>query len=289
MSFDLLVNALIAGILLGGFYAAVTIGVSISFGILDIVNIAHPAFIILGSYIAYFVNTRLGIDPIVASIVMTPAFYALGAGIYQVYYESFEKHGRESLRGLSFFFGLLFVTEVMLVLVFGVDYRYVEARYIGPSWRLGVMDFPLRMLVPCLVALAMFAALQVFLSRTFTGRAIAAVAQDQLALRLMGASPARIKRIAFGISIATASIAGALLIVIQPVEPSVGREYIGRVFAICVLGGLGSLPGMVIGAMLLGILESFTATFYGPSWAPAVSFGVLLVTLALRPSGLLGR
>jgi len=289
VSFDLLVNALIAGILLGGFYAAVTIGVSISFGILDIVNIAHPAFIILGSYIAYFVNTRLGIDPIVASIVMMPAFYALGAGIYQVYYQSFEKHGRESLRGLSFFFGLLFVTEVMLVLVFGVDYRYVEARYIGPSWRLGVMDFPLRMLVPCLVALAMFAALQIFLSRTFTGRAIAAVAQDQLALRLMGASPARIKRIAFGISIATASIAGALLIVIQPVEPSVGREYIGRVFAICVLGGLGSLPGMVIGAMLLGILESFTATFYGPSWAPAVSFGVLLVTLALRPSGLLGR
>jgi len=289
VSFDLLVNALIAGILLGGFYAAVTIGVSISFGILDIVNIAHPAFIILGSYIAYFVNTRLGIDPIVASIVVMPAFYALGAGIYQVYYQSFEKHGRESLRGLSFFFGLLFVTEVMLVLVFGVDYRYVEARYIGPSWRLGVMDFPLRMLVPCLVALALFAALQVFLSRTFTGRAIAAVAQDQLALRLMGASPARIKRIAFGISIATASIAGALLIVIQPVEPSVGREYIGRVFAICVLGGLGSLPGMVIGAMLLGILESLTATFYGPSWAPAVSFGVLLVTLALRPSGLLGR
>src|SRR5215472_5172621 len=142
LSFDLLINALIAGILLGGFYAAVTLGVSISFGILDIVNIAHPAFIILGSYIAYIVNTRLGIDPIVISIAMLPVFYFLGAGVYQVYYESFE------LRGLSFFFGLLFVTEVMLILVFGVDYRYVEAPYIGPSWRLGVMDFPLRMLVP---------------------------------------------------------------------------------------------------------------------------------------------
>jgi branched-chain amino acid transport system permease protein len=146
LSFDLLINAVIAGILLGGFYAAVTIGVSISFGILDIVNIAHPAFIILGSYIAYIVNTRLGIDPIVISIVMMPVFYLLGAGIYQVYYESFERHGQESLRGLSFFFGLLFVTEVMLILVFGVDYRYVEAWYIGPSWHLGVMDFPLRML-----------------------------------------------------------------------------------------------------------------------------------------------
>jgi branched-chain amino acid transport system permease protein len=289
LTFDLLINALIAGILLGGFYAAVTLGISISFGILDIVNIAHPAFIILGSYIAYIINSRLGIDPILISVVMLPAFYLLGAGIYQVYYESFEKHGQESLRGLSFFFGLLFVTEVVLILVFGVDYRYVEAWYIGPSWRIGIMDFPLRMLVPCLVALAMFAALQLYLSRTFTGRAIAAVAQDQLALQLMAASPTRIKRIAFGISIATASIAGALLIIIQPVEPSVGREYIGRVFAICVLGGLGSLPGTVIGAMLLGIIESFTATFYGPSWAPAVAFGVLLLTLAFRPAGLLGR
>ena len=289
LSFDLLINALIAGILLGGFYAAVTLGVSISFGILDIVNIAHPAFIILGSYIAYIVNSRLGIDPIVVSVVMLPVFYLLGAGIYQVYYELFEKHGQELLRGLSFFFGLLFVTEVMLILVFGVDYRYVEAWYIGPSWHLGVMDFPLRMLVPCLAALALFAALQLFLSHTFIGRAISAVAQDQLALRLMGASPTRIKRIAFGISIATTSVAGALLIIIQPVEPSVGREYIGRVFAICVLGGLGSLPGTVIGAMLLGIIESFTATFYGPSWAPAVAFGVLLLTLAFRPAGLLGR
>ena len=140
-SFDLVINALIAGILLGGFYAAVTIGVSISFGILDIVNIAHPAFIILGSYIAYIVNTRLGIDPIVISVVMLPVFYLLGAGIYQVYYESFEKHGQDALRGLSFFFGLLFVTEVMLILVFGVDYRYVEAAYIGPTWRIGYLDF----------------------------------------------------------------------------------------------------------------------------------------------------
>jgi branched-chain amino acid transport system permease protein len=287
--FDLLINALVAGLLLGGFYAAVTIGVSISFGMLDIVNIAHPAFIILGSYIAYIVNTRLGVDPILVSIVVLPAFYALGALLYQVYYASFERYGQESLRGLAFFFGLLFVTEVALVLVFGVDYRNVEASYIGPSLHVGVVDLPLRLLVPCLVSLAMFGALGLYLTNTFMGRAIMAVAQDQLALRLMAASPVRIKRVAFAISIASAAIAGALLIVIQPVEPSVGREYIGRVFAICVLGGLGSLTGTLIGAMLLGIVESFTATFYGPSWAPAVAFGFLLVTLAIRPAGLFGR
>ena len=288
-SFDLLINAIVSGILIGGFYAAVTSGVSLSFGILDIVNIAHPAFIILGSYVAYIVNANFGIDPILAAIVATPAFYVLGAGIYQIYYVSFEKRGQESLRGLAFFFGLLFITEVTLILYFGVDYRYVEAPYIGPTWHIGTIDLPLRILVPCVVSLLLIAALQLILSRTFIGRAIMAVAQDPFALRLMAIDPTRIKRVAFGLSIATASLAGAFLIIIQPVEPSVGRQYIGRVFAICVLGGMNSLPGTVIAAMLIGIVESLTATFYGPSWAPAVSFGFLLLTLAVRPAGLLGR
>ena len=292
LSYDLLLNAVTAGILLGGFYAAVTVGVSIAFGILDIVNIAHPAFIILGAYAAYLANTQFGIDPIAASLIALPVFYGLGALIYQVYHLSFEKRGEEgqdSLRGLAFFFGILFITEVMLVLEFGVDYRYVKASYIEQTLHFGVVDLPLRMLVPCVMSLAMLAVLQIFLTRTFMGRAIMAVAQDQFALRLMAADPVRIKRVAFAISIATASLAGAFLIIIQPVEPSMGREYIGLVFAICVLGGLGSLAGTLIAAMLLGIAESFTATFYGPSWAPAVSFGLLLLTLAFRPSGIMGR
>jgi branched-chain amino acid transport system permease protein len=286
---ELLINAIIAGVLLGGFYIAVTVGVSISFGMLDIVNIAHPAFIILGSYLAYIVNSTFGLDPVLVGVLMLPFFYALGAAVYQVYYLSFEKRGQEALRGLAFFFGILFITEVGLILVFGVDYRYVEAAYIGPAIRFAFVDLPYRLLIPCVLAVVMLLVLELFLSRTFIGRAIKAVSQDQGALALMAADPIKIKRIAFGISIATAAIAGAFLIIIQPVEPSVGREYIGRVFAICVLGGLGSLPGTVIGAMLLGVVESITATFYGPSWAPAVSFGFLLLTLAFRPSGLLGR
>ena len=289
MDFTLLMNAVIAGLLLGVFYAAMTAGISISFGMLDVVNIAHPAFIILGSYIAYIVNANYGVDPIVVSILALPAFYALGAVVYQIFYISFEKRGQDSLRGLAFFFGLLFVTEVFLVLTFGVDYRTVDASYIGLSLRLGGVELPLRLLVPCVVALVMFAALQLFLGRTFIGRAVMAVSQDALALRLMAVDPTRIKRIAFGISIATASLAGAFLIIIQPVIPSVGRDYIGRIFAICVLGGLGSLPGTLIAALLLGVIESITSTFYGPSWAPAVSFGILLLTLAVRPSGLFGR
>jgi len=289
MSLDLLGNAIVSGLLLGGFYAAVTIGVSVSFGMLDIVNIAHPAFIILGSYIAYIANTALGMDPLLASVIAAPAFYLLGCIVYQVYFLAFERHGEESLRGLAFFFGLLFITEVVLVLVFGVDYRLVEASYIGPSLHLGPVDLPLRLLVPCLVGLLLVFGMQLFHARTFIGRAILAVAQDELALRLMAANPKRIKRIAFGLSIATASLAGAALIIIQPVEPSIGRDYIGRVFAICVLGGMGSFAGTLIAGIALGIVESLTATFYGPSWAPAVAFGFLLATLAIRPSGILGR
>jgi branched-chain amino acid transport system permease protein len=289
VSLGLLTNAVISGLLLGGFYAAVSIGVAISFGMLDIVNIAHPAVILLGSYVAFIGNTVFGIDPIVAAVILMPAFYLLGMAAYQVYYVAFERRDDQSLRGLSFFFGILFIAEVGLILGFGVDYRSVQAWYTQGNLNLFVVELPWRLLVPFLVGLVMVAALQVFLSRTFVGRAIQAVAQDQGALRLMAANPAKIKRIAFGLSFATAALAGAALIIIQPVEPSIGREYIGRIFAICVLGGLGSFPGMVIAAVTLGIVESLTSTFFGPSWAPAVAFGVLLVTLAVRPNGILGR
>src|SRR5579875_3140415 len=259
ISLDLAINALVAGLLLGGFYAAVTVGVTIAFGMLDIVNIAHPAFIMLGCYLAYLGARDLGLDPILGGIL--------------------------AMQGIAFFCGMLFVAEVGLILAFGVDYRFVEAPYIGPSLKFGIFELPLRMLVPFLCSLAMVALLQLYLSRSFIGRAILAVSQDRDALRLMAVDPIRIKRIAFG----TAALAGAFLIIIQPVQPSVGRDYLGRVFAICVLGGMTSFPGMVAGAILIGIVESLTATFYGPSWAPAVAFGFLLLALAVRPSGILGR
>jgi len=289
ISTALVLNAIVAGLLLGGFYAAVSVGISISFGMLDVVNIAHPAFIILGSYVAYTVHERFGIDPIAVSLVASPLYFLLGMAIYRIYYLCFERRGQESLRGLAFFFGILFITEVTLLLIFGVDYRLVETSYSSTTLRLGVVDFPLRLVVPFAVSMAMVVGLQLFLARTFFGRAVLAVAQDQLALRLMAIDPVRIKEYAFALSIATAGVAGAFLIVIQPVQPAIGREYIGLVFAVCVLGGLGSIWGTLLGALILGLAESFTSTFFGPSWAPAVSFGTLLLALAFKPSGLLGR
>jgi branched-chain amino acid transport system permease protein len=286
---DLLINALISGILLAGFYAAVSVGIGIAFGMLDVVNIAHPAFIVLGSYVAYFANQTLGADPIVTAFVLSPAFFLLGVIIYRIYYYAFERRGQESLRSLAFFFGILFITEVALILAFGVDYRLVNTLYSSTTWRVGFVDFPLRLVVPFAGSLALTLGLHFYLSRTFFGRSVLAVAQDPQALQLMGVNPRRVKELAFALSIATAGFAGAFLIVIQPVQPSLGRVYIGLVFAITVLGGLGSIAGTMVGAAILGIAESFTATFFGPSWSPAVSFGLLLAALAFRPTGLLGR
>ena len=289
LSVDLLSNALVAGILLGGFYAAVAIGLAISFGQLDIVNIAHPAFVIVGSYVAWKLNSRFGFDPVLIGVLATPLFFLVGVAMYRIYYAAFERTGQESLSGLAFFFGVMFILEVGIMLVYGVDYRLVAASYIGKSLHFGPVGVPFRMLVPFATSVVMTGGIWLYLSRTFMGRAILAVAQDSLALQLMGADPVRIKQFAFGLAIATTSIAGSLLIIIGPVEPSIGRDYIGRVFAIVVLGGMGSISGMFIAAMILGVVESVVSTFAGPSWAPAVAFGVLLLTLAVRPSGLFGR
>jgi branched-chain amino acid transport system permease protein len=288
-AWDLLANAVVAGLLLGGVYAAVSLGVSVIFGLLDIANIAQPAFLILGAYAAYVMYNTFGLDPILSGLLFTPVFYLVGAGVYRVYYGSFERRGEESLRGLVFFFGILFIIEVSLSLKFGVDYRLVQSGYVGKSIEVGGIGIAYRLLVPCLVGLAMTLALHLFLARTFYGRAIMAVSQDRLALRLMGANPVKIKTVAFGIGIAAASLAGALLITITPVIPSTDRDYIGRMFAITVLGGMGSIGGTLVAAIILGIAESLMSTFFGPSWAQAVSFGVLLAALAVRPAGLFGR
>jgi len=254
MPLDLLLEAVLFGILLGGFYAAVSMGLSVSFGLLDVPNVAHPAIMVLGSYCTYFVVGKFGLDPIVP--------------------------------------GLALIIEVGLILVFGVDQRMVEAPYIGKS--IGLFHdirVPMRTLTVFAVAVIMTIALTLYMSKTFTGRAIKAVAQDEPALRLMGANPVRIKQWAFGIATAASVIAGALLIIIGPVEPGMDRVYIGRTFAVVVLAGLGSMTGTVFAGLVLGISESIVLMHpgLGASWAPAVSFLLLLVMLGVRPQGLFGR
>ena len=290
ISFDLLINAIISGLLLGGFYAALSLGISISFGMLDIVNIAHPALVILGAYLTWWLNLTFGFDPILGGFLLAPFFFLLGIAIYRIYHDRFEKGGGgDSLRGLAFFFGILFIIEMILILLFGVDYRNVNTPYTDQSMPLGFLSIPYRLLIPFVISVTLLLVIRWALKKTYFGRAVSAVAQDPLALQLMGVNPIKIKGYAFGLSLFTAAIGGAMLIIIQSVQPSIGREYIGLVFAICVLGGMGNLTGTLLGAMILGIAESMTATFAGPSWAPAFSFGLLLLTLIFRPQGILGK
>jgi branched-chain amino acid transport system permease protein len=288
---DLLFNAIVSGLLLGGFYAAMSLGLSISFGMLDIVNITHPAMIVLGAYLAWWLHGAFGLDPIASAFLMAPLFIILGIAIYRLYYDRFERDagGGDSLRGLAFFFGLLFIVEMVLILAFGVDYRNVNTPYTDVSLNLGFVNLPYRLLIPFLLSVTLLLVIREFFRRTYFGRAVSAVAQDPLALQLMGVDPVKIKGYAFGLSLAVAGFSGAMLIIIQSVQPAGGREYIGLVFAVVVLGGMGNLMGTLFAAMILGIAESMTSTFAGPSWAPAVSFGLLLLTLAFRPQGIFGK
>jgi branched-chain amino acid transport system permease protein len=289
-SWDLLLDAVVLGVLLGCFYAAVSVGLSISFGLLDVPQVAHPAFLVLASYGVFLCNDRYDIDPLLAGVLIAPVFFLLGLVTYRFYYEAFEKRGSDAgVRGIAFFFGIAFIVEVLIILQFGVDQRSVSASYIGKAWRIGNMRIPIRQLVAFAVALLLTVSLAAYLSRTFMGRAIRAVAQDEEGLRLMGANPLRIKQFAFGIATAVVAVAGALLIIIAPVEPTLDRVYIGRTFCVVVMAGLGSITGTLMAAIILGVAESIVLTMFGASWAPAISFALLLGVLAVRPQGLLGR
>jgi len=289
-SIELLRDAVVLGVLLGCFYAAVSVGLSISFGLLDVPHVAHPAFLVLASYGVYWLNESYEIDPLLAGLLIAPPLFVLGMITYRIYHETFEKRGTDAaVRGIAFFFGVAFIIEVLIIMQFGVDQRSVTASYIGKAWRIGDLRIPIRQLVAFGVALSLTVLLATYLSKTFMGRAIRAVAQDEEGLRLMGANPVRIKQFAFGIATAVLGVAGALLIIIAPVEPTLDRVYIGRTFCVVVMAGLGSISGTLIAAIILGVSESIVLTMFGASWAPAISFALLLGVLAVRPQGLLGR
>ena len=288
-SLDLLLDSIVIGTLVGCFYAAVSIGLSVSFGLLDVPNVAHPAFLVLASYGTWLLN-GYDIDPIVAGLLMMPLFFGLGVALYRLYHVSFERRGSDAgVRGLAFFFGVTFIVEVAIIMTCGVDQRTVQAAYVGRSIEILEVRIPMRMVAAFSVALILSLALSLYLSRTFLGRAIRAVAQDEGALRLMGANPVAIKQWAFGIATAVVALAGSLLIIVQPVEPTLDRAYIGRTFCVVVMAGLGSMPGTLVAGIILGVAETIVLTMFGASWAPAISFALLLVVLGLRPQGLFGR
>lgn len=285
---DLITNALVSGVALGSIYALLALGLSVTFGVLHIPNVAHPALMIAGAYAVVFANAR-GLDPIVAALLLTVPFYALGIVFYEFYARAFEKRGRgNTLQSLTLFFGVSLVIEIALVVAFGTDLRSVEVPYVGRSLEFGIVLLPYRFLVPALLAPVVILTLWLYMTRTYSGLALRAVAHDDRALSISGVNPVSVKRHAFGIATALAVLAGAALVITGPVDPFAGRVQIGRVFAIVVLAGLGSIPGTLMAAILIGIAEALVTAFLSPSWAPGVAFAILLGTLAIRPSGLFG-
>jgi branched-chain amino acid transport system permease protein len=285
---ELIANALAIGIMLGSIYALLALGLAITFGILHIPNVAHPALVVAGAYAVALLN-GFGIDPILAGLICAIPFYFIGLAFYEFYSRSFEaRGGGDTLQSLTLFFGASLVIEVGLVVSFGTELRGVSVPYVGHSLSIGFVDLPYRFLIPALVTPVVILLLWAYLTRTNTGLAIRAVAHDDRALSVSGINPFAIKRHAFGIAMMLAVIAGAVLVITGPIDPFAGRFHIGRVFAIVVLAGMGTIPGTLLAGIIIGVAESLVMSFMSPSWAPGVAFAILLATLAFRPTGLFG-
>jgi branched-chain amino acid transport system permease protein len=285
---ELILNAVTTGIVLGSIYALIALGLSITFGILHIPNVAHPAMVIAGAYAAVMSN-QYGLDPLLAGLLWSVPFYVLGYIFYEFYARLFEaRGGGNTMQSLTLFFGTSLVLEVALAVAFGTDLRSVHVGYVGQSLQIGLVTIPYRFLIPAAMTPAILVILWLYLSRTYSGLAIRAVAHDERAVSISGLDPFAIKRHAFGIALALAAIAGAALVVTGPVDPFGGRIFIGRVFAIVVLAGMGTITGTLPAAILIGVAESLVMSFLSPSWAPGVAFAILLATLGLKPTGLFG-
>ena len=283
----LYLQVLINGILLGGLYSCIAVGFSLVWGVLNIINILHGSLIILGAYAAYFAFNLLGINPFlfvpVAGIALFVLGYALQAGVIN------RVMGAPVLITLTLTFGLNLIFENAMILAFSADYRKV---IIDPPLgliELGSVIVPKDRLYAMLLAALLVAGLYTLLRTTRIGRAIVAVRMDRDAAALMGVNVLRIYAITFGIGAFMAGAAGSLMSVIFPISPLTSVAFLGKAFVICVLGGLGSVPGVLVGGIVLGILESFGSLWLGPDYSTTIAFALLLVLLMVRPTGIMGK
>jgi branched-chain amino acid transport system permease protein len=280
-------QVLVNGLAVGGLYACIAVGFSLVWGVLNVINIMHGSMIVLGGYLAFFAHQQWGISPFLFAPIAGGVLFVLGMIIQACVIN--HVMARPFLITLLLTFGLnLFLDNSMLAL-FSADYRKV---LLNPP--LGVLDLgsiilPLDRVYATLTGLALVGALWALLRFTQLGRAIIAVRMDRDAAALLGIDVRWTYAIAFGLGAFMAGSAGALLSAIFPISPVASAGYLGKAFVICVLGGLGSLPGVVLGGFALGIIESFGALLLGPEHALTLAFLLLIVLLVVRPEGLLGK
>ena len=280
-----LLQALVAGALVGGLYGLVSIGLSLIFGVMRIVNFAHGEFVMLGMYATYALWALLHIDPLLSLLIVVPAFFVFGAAIERLLVRRV-LHAPD-LAQIFLTVGLSIVLVNGALLAFTPDVRTISAGYSNSYLDLAGVVVPVARLIAFGGAVVLSAALAVFLLRTDLGRAMRAAAQDREVAMLMAIDPDRVFLTAFGIGTALAAAAGVFLASFFPILPTVGTQLIVIAFVVVILGGLGNLVGAMLGGLLVGIVESLGKVYLQADWGLVLVFGIMLLVLNLRPSGLL--
>jgi branched-chain amino acid transport system permease protein len=284
---DLLLQILINGVLLGGLYAVMALGLALVWGVLNIVNLAHGAFIMLGAYLSWHLYTYLGIDPFlglpITAVVMFAVGYAMQRGLLNLVVKA------PMFNTLLITFGLEVVLTYLAQLAFSADFRTINPSYAGNSIQIGTVVLPLARLLAFGIAIVLTLAMWLFLLHTRLGRAIRATAQNLVAARLYGVEPRHLYAMTFGIGIGLAGAAGGLYGTVSQINPYIGATLTAKSFAIAIIGGLDNPLGVIVGGLFLGIIESLAVLYIGATFADVASFGVLVLVLIVRPSGLLGK
>lgn len=277
------VQAIINGLLTGGIYGLAALGLSLVWGVMKVVNVAHGDMLMIFAYAAFFMITG-GINPFLTLFILLPLGFLAGALLYRLVIRHLVERSNVELMSLVLTFGLGSMIYGVAANAWGQDLRSVPL--LLPTLTLGDVRVPWSRLSAFLISLGLMIGLYVFLRRTYTGKAIRAIAQSRSAAMALGIDPGQISMVAFGIGLGYAAVAGGLIALTNPLSPIIGLNYVGRAFAVVVLGGLGNPVGAVAGGLILGLAESVSALFITYSLAPAVAFVLLITVLILRPEGL---
>ena len=281
-----LLQALILGLLIGGVYALLASGLTLIFGVMNVINVAHGAFLILAAFFTWTLWDATGIDPLLSVLITTPLMFGLGWLLYNATIRPIRKAPPSSSVLLTF--SLALVLEGIMGLAWGNTSHAVRTSYFDASFGVGELFLPKAQVYGCLLALGVLAGLWVFLSRTWTGRAIRASAVNPQGAELVGVNVAAVAAMTFAVGVAVTGAGGSIVSVLYPFLPGSHYVWISRLLGIIVLGGMGSLPGAIIGALVIGVAETLTTTYIGPEWATAVPYVVIFIVLLTRPQGLLG-
>jgi branched-chain amino acid transport system permease protein len=283
----MLAQIIVNGLLLGGLYGIASIGFSMVWGVMGIINLAHGSFIMVGAYVSYLAFSRFGIDPFVSVPLSMVTLFVLGYAVQRLLLNRLMR--TSLLLSLVLTFGLDLVLVNLCLLLFSADLRSVNTSYSGSSLEIGNFLVPYVRLAAFVLALVLAGGFYLFLNRTKAGQAILATALDKEVARLMGIDPYQVYALTAGAGAALAGAAGSLGSMLFPISPSMGVTFIGSVFVITVLGGIGSIEGAVLAGMVYGLIQSFAASFLGVSYQTLVAFAMFLLILVLRPQGLLGK